>query len=1330
MNHVICSSNKNDNHSTWREFTKTTFLFCAAMIGLGTCLPNSSVADDWPTYMHDNARAGHTTESIKVPLQLRWTISADTAPQMAWAGPNERTFEGKILRGRITFDDAFHVAVAGDRLYYGSSVDDQLHCVDINNGKELWSFYSGGPIRLAPTVVEGRVFFGSDDGNAYCLNSEDGGLIWKHRAGPDDDWLIARQEMISRWPIRTGILVDDGIAYFGAGIFPHENIYLYAVNANDGSLIWKRDTISEEDAGRNDLSPQGYLLANDELLFVPSGRSLPAAVDRKTGKVVHKRVHGWRGDAGGVVGGSKALLASGQIFCWGDHHILPMEQKTGDVGYGWFTGYQLAMADEFAFTLSGQSLIKVDRDAYAAGSRKRHKMEQGRRPIMRKIYTKEGEELEKAKTELKELEAKIKKAEDVGVNWKTPFDGESSLLVAGDLVFAGKDGEVAAFSAETGKSVWSAPVDGEARGLAVAGGNLFVSTSTGKIYAFASADTPAAPSAVAKKNIGADPYPQDELTKFYQDAAADILKTTGVNRGFALVLGNEQGRLAYELARQSELTLYCLEPDADKVAAARKALNAAGLYGSRVTVHQADFAPVPYSSYFANLIVSDTQLLGGTVPGNPAEIARHLKPLGGVVYLGGKTDDPSQAVQSRQDWLEGMKLADQSHTSTEGAAIILTRDKLPGAANWSHQYGDPGNTASSTDRRLKGGLGVLWYGDPGPGKMVNRHDGAVGPLSIDGRLIVQGENSVMAYDAYNGMFLWERAEPNAVRTGVFQNQNPGNLVAGGDDLFVMVRGECHNLDLATGEIKATYTVPPEAGGEDHEWGYLAYQDGLLIGTATIRQEVERRKQRRGKVTDDSTTGLFAIDTKTGKTAWSYQGKHIAHHTIALGPERVFFIDSTITSDQRDELLREDKTELKKLTGDEAKEAEERMKRIDARLAVALDARTGEKLWETPVDVTDCSEIGTGGGKLTLMVQNNVLVLCGANANGHYWKQFLEGEFKSRRLVALSGEDGHKLWAKDANYRHRPIIIEDQIVAEPWGFDLYTGAQRMRKHPITGEEVPWSMVRTGHHCGMMTATPDMMFFRSGFTGFYDLNADNGTRHFAGHRTGCWINMIPANGLLMVPEASAGCVCLFSIASTIVMEPREPRRDWTIYSSVGKSTPVKHLALNFGAPGDRRDAGGTVWLAYPRPKAYKETGLVLPLELQTGFADGGKYSGINSQAEAFTDVESPWIYSYWAEGLKQLTIPLQEQGAAPASYRVKFYFTGRHGGDPSAAAKFDVKIQGETLLENVGLGESDHGNGRSAVHEVAGISVTDNLVVEFVPRDGSDAPILSGIKIERE
>src|SRR5690606_30679129 len=139
---------------------------------------------------------------------------------------------------RVNYDDTFQVAVVGDRLYFGSSVDHHLHCYDLKTGKSLWTFATGAPIRLAPTVWQDRVYFGSDDGFAYALNATDGKLVWKLRAGPAEEWLLARGSMISRWSVRTGVTIADGIAYFGAGVFPHEDVYLVAVDAKSGETVW------------------------------------------------------------------------------------------------------------------------------------------------------------------------------------------------------------------------------------------------------------------------------------------------------------------------------------------------------------------------------------------------------------------------------------------------------------------------------------------------------------------------------------------------------------------------------------------------------------------------------------------------------------------------------------------------------------------------------------------------------------------------------------------------------------------------------------------------------------------------------------------------------------------------------------------------------------------------------------------------------------------------------------------------------------------------------------------------------------------------------------
>jgi hypothetical protein len=85
--------------------------------------------------------------------------------------------------------------------------------------------------------------------------------------------------------------------------------------------------------------------------------------------------------------------------------------------------------------------------------------------------------------------------------------------------------------------------------------------------------------------------------------------------------------------------------------------------------------------------------------------------------------------------------------------------------------------------------------------------------------------------------------------------------------------------------------------------------------------------------------IFAFDVKTGALKWTHQGKHISHVSIAIGDGRVFFIDASLTPEQRALMLAQDKTDLAKLTGKERELAEDRVKNNDLRMAVALDAKT-------------------------------------------------------------------------------------------------------------------------------------------------------------------------------------------------------------------------------------------------------------------------------------------------------------------------------------------------------------------------------------------------------
>jgi outer membrane protein assembly factor BamB len=1270
-----------------------------------------AIGDDWPTFRNGIMRQGSTDEGISPSIESSWSYRAAAAPKMAWSAGEGRVIENQLIGNLTKYDAAIHPVVVGGLVYFGSSVDHHLHCLNLVDGSSKWVFATGGPIRLAPTVDGHRVYFGSDDGCVYCLSAEDGQLIWKRQVSSHSEWLLARGEMISRWPVRTGVLVDDGVAYFGAGIFPHEDIYLLAVDAKTGEILWQQDSVSSLDAGRNDLSPQGYLLATKDQLFVPSGRSLPAAIDRKTGALQFKRTHSWRTTAGGVVGGVHALLSDDQLYASGPHHWLAMDQKDGGVGFGWFAGRQIAVHRNEAFIATGQTVARLDRMAYAVNSRERHELEMLIYDAAKKI-TAEPNQAVALRKEIEKAQADIKKIAMVGIDWQQACEADACIMATDNHVFVGGKNRVVGFDRKSGDPTWEAQVPGEASGLVVANGCLLVSTDDGAIHCFPDRSLVNSQSKTQVANNTPLTEKRGSLEADHR-LAEKVLSQSQATRGFCLVFGLATGRLVEAIARESELQIYVVEPDQAKAAAARQLFLAAGLYGNRITVHSFSDEHLPYANYFANLIFSESQLIDGVVAKLPSDWARHLKPLGGKAVW--KANEKQLATKNEfQASLQPVSMDGNLQMDWTDGWLAMTRGALPGAGSWTHQYGNPSNTGVVSETRVKGGLGVLWYGDPGPGDMVNRHEGAVGPLATNGRLFVQGENSISAYDAYNGLFLWKHENKSALRTGVFQNQNPANLAANDERLFHFVKDECLELNTATGEVARIYRLPKTFDNGEFEWGYLATSGDYLFGAATIRQELEAKKRRRGKVTEDSTDTLFCIDLKTGQHLWQYQGQSISHHTIAISSDCLYFIDSSITADQRMELLLSDKTDLARLEGAAREAAEKRALATDVRQAVAIDSKTGTVKWVVPVDVTDCSDIGAGGGKLSLLYQNNVLILGGANANGHYWKQFVAGEFKQRRLVALSAADGHKLWARDANYKGRPITIGDRVLAEPWSYDLYTGKQQMRAHPLTGQEVPWSIMRTGHHCGVFTGCDSgMLLFRSGDTAFYDLNADVGAQHFAGHRLGCWINAIPANGLVMIPEASAGCVCQFSIAATIVMEPRAPRREWTIHSAVGVKTPIESLRINFGAPGDRKDKDGNLWLSYPRRKAYQETALDLALNLNVEFIEGGSYAETHEKNVDDSMADTPWLYSSSARGVKRFSLPLLGKRDPAGEYRLRLHFGQFTEREPSKAV-FDVAVNGRKYFEGITIdgNQSD----RPLVLNIPRVLCDGELTIDLVPIAG--------------
>ncbi len=1286
-------------------------------------------AEDWPTYRHDTARSGVTSEKLDLPLVESWAFKSTHAPRSAWDDPKPEPVGGwyqLIELRRNHFDDVFQPVAADGAIYFGSSADNKVYCLDAATGKIRWTKITGGPVRLAPTLADGRVYFGSDDGYAYCLDAKDGSVVWKFHAAPEDQHVLGSGRMISLWPLRTGVLIDDGIAYFGAGIFPAEGVFLYAVDADTGRNIWCNDTCGEKPMSR--ISPQGYMLASKSHLYVPMGRVSPAAFDRRDGRLVYETYFGHE------TGGTYALLAGNHLFT-GTEEMIAYDRKSPRNRFAWFGGRQLIVTRDISYMATDREMTAINRKNYPEASRRRLAALKETRRLRPKVYqakkhNKSQEEIKKHQDALTLEENKFKKAKadmDACVRWRCPTKCPDALILAGNTLFAGGKNQVVAVDATTGKQLWNGKVEGTAKGLAVADGRLLVSTDKGLIYCFGPSGTPQ--HGRVTETIKENPYADSPTGPMFRQAAETILSETGVKRGFCLVLGLETGELALELARRSELMIYAVSPDADKVAAARKTLDAAGVYGDRVCVEQWPLDNVPYSDYFANLIVSETAMLTGELPDDPADIFRMLKPLGGVVMIGQPAECPKNVkpldAETLNKWLKMFSKPRNSGTGVSpvvdnGIWATITRGPLPGVGSWTHQYAQPSNTACGDDQLVNAPFGVLWYGAPGPARMNERHRRAAAPLSLAGRMFVQGENTVMAYDAYNGVKLWQRDIPGAIRTNT--SHTCGNMALSRDGLFVATGNKCLRLDPATGLTKATYTT-----GDSGRWTYVACVGKLLYGSRDAGS--------------NSSNSIFVVDVETGERRWTYDGKKIPNNTITIGDGKVFLVTKEVADGQRQKAIEEQREIIKNLSESLRARAATAPEKADVRTVIALDAKTGKVLWKKPVDLTGCgghhAAIPGDYAMMSAMYNHGVLTLFGVYLDGHFWKQFFAGQFDSRRVTAVSAEDGKLLWSRPIAFRVRPLIVGDTFHAEPWAFDLHTGEQKTRVHPVTGKNDLWQFARPGHHCGCPCAAPNCMLFRSWNLGYYDLVNDYGTMHFGSHRPGCWINFIPAGGLLLVPEASAGCMCSFPNMCSIAFKPTEKNKAWAWYSAPGPMTPVKRLALNFGAPGDRKDAAGKLWLGYPRPlwNKYPQLAgkLLLQFKFDTVFHQGGKFSTDNSVYTKTTGTDDPWLFASVARGLHKCTIPLRKKDDGPARYTVRLAFADPKNDQPGRRI-FDIKLQGRLVQENFDIVRETGGRDRAVFKQFDGIEVVDNLVVELISKTDKQAaeqlPILHGVEIVRE
>ena len=1189
----------------------------------------SDLPPDWPMWRYDANRTAATDTALPSALHLQWVLELAT-PLPAW--PPTQT--------KLQFDRSYEPVVMGDKIFVPSMVHDSVTAYDTETGAEQWRFYGDGPVRFAPVAVDGRVYFASDDGCLYCLNASDGTLRWKFQGVPSDRKIVGNKRLISTWPARGGPVYRLGTIYFAASIWPFMGVFIYALDAETGEIVWVNSGegsrwMDQPHSGAvsfASVAPQGHLAAADDVLLVPSGRSVPGGFDSTTGELLFFRLseHPW----GNEQGGTEVAAIGNRFFCGpGESGMYRLSDGSPDQQINW-------------------SVLTLSR-----------------------VYEESGGSI-RART-----------FPSMAVVWTYPASGYHVLCKAGNRLYAGATNRVMAIDDLGGSAApaWTKTIVGTPTSMLAADDKLFAVTREGYLYCFGETGGGSLPSG-GPKPITWPP------TDGWTASAEDILSETGQDEGYCLVLGVGTGRLMEELARLApELRVIGLDPSSATVQTLRTRWEGMGVPNERLSILEGDIFSVQLPPYLANLIVSEDLSAAGTAQGNAfvEKVFYSLRPYGGLVCFSG---DVSALFE------QGIAAGGLAHAAVRlsaGYTLLERVGALRDSADWGHQYADAANSVVSKDKQVKAPLGLLWFGGASHAPILPRHGHGPSEQVAGGRLFIEGPDIMRAVDVYTGRVLWEKSLPGLGRNYNNTAHEPGanhigsNYATAEDGVYVCYGTQCLRLDPASGDTLGTFKITDPTYG-DAIFSQVKIWDDLLI----VAADPIDHPGAPGLNNWDQTCSrdLVVMDRYAGTVLWSRTSNHSFHHnTIIVGNDILYCIDR-VPPGQVDALSR------RGITASDIGAPWE---------LFAFDVRTSEVIWSTTADIF--------GTWLGYSEEYGVLIQSGRQS-----RDMVSGE-PTGRIIAYNGSDGSVLWDKSGQVSDGPYLLHhDTIImqSETSGaaLDLLTGAVRTRVHPMTGAPVSWDFSRT-YGCNSAVGAENLLTFRSGAAGYFDLRHGGGTGNLGGFKSGCTSNLIPANGVLNAPDYTRTCTCAYQNQTSLAMVYMPEAEMWT-YDPVNRPVgPIKRVGINFGAPGDRVTDRGTVWLDYP------SVGSTSP-NIAVGITPGSP-KWFRHHSARFESNPMGWVTASGAIGLTNATVALGN--STPRAYRVRLYFAEPEGAQAGERV-FHVDLQGTRALTDFDIAALATSDGAAVMQEFNGVMVGNTLTVTLTPAASSPIPepAISGIE----
>lgn len=174
--------------------------------------------------------------------------------------------------------------VVGGRLFFGSG-DGTVFALNAETGCTIWTFRAETTVRSAITVAAAGAnrtlaYFGDGEANLYAVDAQNGKLAWKMKADPHPTARITAAPVVYRGRIYVGTAGNEELSG-GDPNYPcctfRGNVV--AVDAATGKLIWRGYSITEE--------PHEAKPGESHAKFTPAGGAIwdAATIDTRLGRL-------------------------------------------------------------------------------------------------------------------------------------------------------------------------------------------------------------------------------------------------------------------------------------------------------------------------------------------------------------------------------------------------------------------------------------------------------------------------------------------------------------------------------------------------------------------------------------------------------------------------------------------------------------------------------------------------------------------------------------------------------------------------------------------------------------------------------------------------------------------------------------------------------------------------------------------------------------------------------------------------------------------------------------------------------------------------------------